>query len=82
MPPLVTLFWILKKAKAMPKMTCMMVRAAMPWAASWLRPRLKSPPRIPVTPAASAPGPSVVRFQPAPYLPLAKMPTPARRRGR
>ena len=38
MPPLVTAFWILKKAKAMPNITMTMVSAPMAWAPSWPQP--------------------------------------------
>ncbi len=42
MPPLVSLFWILKKAKATPKITVQITRTPMPWTISCLKPRLVS----------------------------------------
>ena len=48
------LFWILKKAKAMPPMTTMITTQPMAWATSWRRPSptsYSSPnPKMPVTP--------------------------------
>ena len=38
MPPFMSLFWILKKTKAMPPMTMTIVRAPTIWAPSWPQP--------------------------------------------